>query len=79
MPDGWDNIDWGASGLLFLYDGLETTSWKWAYSRELDEAAGSYRITESSDDSKEAPADLVSRITVVLDYAAREADFWPGS
>jgi hypothetical protein len=78
LQDGWDNADWGASGLLFVYDGNEVSAWNWGYSRQPEEKRGRYMITNVMDKSKPAPDSLIERLTPILDRAERDADSWPG-
>lgn len=76
--DGWDNADWGAGGLLYLYDGARCTLWKWTYTREPEEAKGTYQIVALQDATKPLPAEWQKRLNPVLERAEVAADYWPG-
>lgn len=76
--DGQDNADWGASGLLYLYDGKACTLWSWIYSREPEEAKGVYTIVSANDPAKALPANWRKRLSPLLEKAEVAADYWPG-
>lgn len=76
--DGWDNADWGAGGLLYLYDGEICSVWAWTYTREPDEAKGSYQFCSVNDATQPLPGDWEKRLSPLLEKAEIAADYWPG-
>ena len=78
LEDGFDNADNGSSGLIFLHDGGKSSAWKWSYIREARQNEGQYEITDANDPKKAVPEALLRRIASVIEYAAVQAEFWPG-
>jgi hypothetical protein len=78
LEDGFENSDFGSSGLLFLCDGDECSAWKWSYLRNAGEKKGRFQVTNAADPSKLAPDKILKRLGTVLKYAETEADAWPG-
>jgi len=77
LVNGADNADSGATGLLFLFDGKNSSAWTWTYSQPPDEKRSRYQITGATD-GKTAPTDLLKRLDQVLKHAEREAGGWTG-
>jgi hypothetical protein len=78
IQDGFDNADWGSSGLLFLHDGKSSRVWRWVYERSPGKKKGKYDIFSMGQKHKKAPVDVVDRIKDVLALAENEANAWPG-
>lgn len=78
LEDGFDNADNGSSGLIFLYDGKESTAWSWNYERDPKESKGSYRIASADQLAKPLPSHLLKTLAPLLNLAEKEADGWPG-
>lgn len=78
LEDGRENADFGSSGLLFLFDGAQSSAWKWSYMRRAEEKKGTFRVTEADDPAKPAPDELLEQLSQVFEHAEAQADAWPG-
>ena len=78
LVDGQDNMDWGASGLLFVYDGKVSTVWRWEYARDPKKKKGVYSFHQSGNEEVKPPEDMMKRISPVFKHAETEAEAWPG-
>jgi hypothetical protein len=78
LEDGFDNADNGSSGLIFLFDGKESTAWRWNYDRDSSKSKGSYRIASADGLANPLPRHLLKALAPLLNLAEKEADAWPG-
>lgn len=78
IEDGVDNWNWGASGLIFINEGLNSTAWYWKYDRDPDKKRGSYQIKSTDINAKPFPASFLKILSPLLAQAEKEAEYWPG-
>ena len=75
---GYDNADWGQSGLIFLHDGKRSSAYTWSYKRTPQQRRGTYELRERNDSNAPVSAALRKRLDPLLKHAEEAADGWPG-
>ena len=76
--DGQDNADWGATGLLFLYDTKKSSIWKWTYTRSPEKSKGHFKLESARIGQKGDVKAIRKRLSSLFEYAEKQADAWPG-